>query len=79
MLLADGRVVQGNFSHPPFPPKQVACLAVYVEGLVNGLPCIIITISLLLIIIITTTINKDDDDDDNNNNDNDDTIFVSSS
>ena len=41
MLLADRGVVQGNIGHPPFPPKQVARLAVYVEGLVNGLPCII--------------------------------------
>ena len=39
MLLADGGMVQGNISHPPFPPKQVARLSVYVERLVNGLPC----------------------------------------
>ena len=54
MLLADRGVVQGNISHPPFPSKQVARLAVYVEGLVNGLPCIIIiTITIIVMIMIT--------------------------
>ena len=53
MLLADGGVVQGNVSNPPFPPKQVACLAVYVEGLVNGLPCIIVMIRRITVIRIT--------------------------
>ena len=56
MLLADGGVVQGNISHPPFPSKQVARLAVYVEGLVNGLPCIIvITITIIVMITILIT------------------------
>ena len=39
MLLADGGVVQWHVSHSAFPPKQVAGLAVYVQGLVNGLRC----------------------------------------
>ena len=41
MLLADGRVVKGHISHSPFPPKKVAGLAMDVERLVYGLPCII--------------------------------------
>ena len=39
MLLADGWVVKGHISHSPFPPKQVAGLAMDVERLVYWLSC----------------------------------------